>query len=242
MLKPKKSLSQNFLKDKNICKKIIDVSLIKNRTVIEVGPGKGFLTDFIIDAKPKKLLLIEKDIELFKKLKLKYKYNKNITLFNQDILSFNFEQFDKINIISNLPYNITSKFIFYCIKNYKFINSMTLMIQKEVANKIDIKKSKVNKYNFLINLYTNYKKCFDVSKNVFKPIPKVDSSVLTFNFKKYKLDLNKTLKFVNIIFKNKRKKIKNNICSDLLIKTKIDVNKRVEELRYEELIKIYYLF
>ena len=111
---PKKSLGQNFLIDHNIAKKIASiVSSYTNYNVIEVGPGNGFLTDYIIKKNPKKLILIEKDYKLYLKLKEKYKDNKKINIYNVDALTTKI--YDKINkpkiIISNLPYNISIKYL-----------------------------------------------------------------------------------------------------------------------------------
>ena len=102
---PKKSLGQNFLIDKNIVDKIVSLVKLNDRHVIEIGPGKGALTDEILKKDPKSLILIEKDNNLFKKLKKKYSKNKRITIFNSDILKFNLEKICKKNsvIFGNLP-------------------------------------------------------------------------------------------------------------------------------------------
>jgi len=110
LIKPKKSLGQNFLQDKNIIKKIINLTPINNENIIEIGPGLGSLTDRIIELKPKSLLLIEKDRELCDILKKKYD-DKNITIVNNDALKFDYSKFKSTKIISNLPYNISSKFL-----------------------------------------------------------------------------------------------------------------------------------
>ena len=113
MLKPKKSLGQNFLIDKNICRKIANLTQIKNNDIVEIGPGTGLLTDEIIKYKPKNLLLIEKDYSLILNLKEKYREHKNIEIINDDILNFTFtKKKEKIKIISNLPYNISTQIIF----------------------------------------------------------------------------------------------------------------------------------
>jgi len=111
LLVPKKSLGQNFLVDKNICKKISKLTNIKNKTVIEIGAGTGLLTDFLILQKPRNLILIEKDNDLFKLLSKKYKLNKNISIFNLDALEFMYEKYKSLIIISNMPYNLSTKLI-----------------------------------------------------------------------------------------------------------------------------------
>ena len=89
MRRPKKSLSQNFIKDKNICNKILRNIDVNNKIILEIGPGYGFLTDIILDKKPKKIYLIEKDNELSKYLIKKYVNNKIVEIINTDILNFN---------------------------------------------------------------------------------------------------------------------------------------------------------
>ena len=120
-MNPKKSLSQNFLTDKNICKKIISKTNIRNKVVIEIGPGRGSLTEIIVSKKPKKLYLIEKDDILSEELRNKYKNNSKICIYNQDILDFNFSKLKDINVISNLPYNISSKFLLKIIVKFTYI-------------------------------------------------------------------------------------------------------------------------
>ena len=113
MVYAKKSLGQNYLVDKNIIKKIVKLKNIHNKNILEIGPGKGALTNEILENKPKSLILIEKDNLLFKELKFKYKNNSKITIFNKDILKFDFEKKLKVNsiIFGNLPYNISSQIL-----------------------------------------------------------------------------------------------------------------------------------
>ena len=144
MIIPKKSLGQNFLIDKNIIKKITDQTNIKNQNIVEIGPGLGNLTDFIITKKPKSLILIEKDLTLFNYLKKKYKDQKNIQIINADVLKYNFSKLNNIKIISNLPYNISTKIIIKLIFYNKNIMNMIFMIQKELAEKFDYNKCKMN--------------------------------------------------------------------------------------------------
>ena len=239
MASPKKSLSQNFLKDKNISNKIVNLTNIKNRLILEIGPGYGFLTDNILEKKPKKILLIEKDWKLKEKLYEKYKKNKRIEIIGEDILNSNFKNFKNIIVISNLPYNISAKIILHLFSFHKNINEMIFMIQKEMSLKFDYNLPKMNKYKFLTKIISNYSRCFDVSSKVFFPQPKVQSTIVKFEFKKKNIDLKKANEFSKLIFKNVRKKIYNNI------KLKLDsklLNKRVSELNIDELLNIYNFF
>jgi len=239
-MNPKKSLSQNFLTDKNICKKIISKTNVRNKVVIEIGPGKGSLTEIIVSQKPKKLYLIEKDDILSEELKKKYKYYSKIYIYNKDILDFDLSKLKDIIIISNLPYNVSTKIILYLFNYNNNINEMILMLQKEVALKFDYSEPKMNKYKLYTKITSIFYKCFDVSPNVFIPKPKVNSSVVKFKFKKGKNDLIKLDKFSKIIFNNMRKKINNKINFD--VNNDNILNKRVDQLTIDELLYIYYFF
>ena len=210
MLKPKKSLGQNFLIDKNICRKIVNLTQIKNNDIVEIGPGTGLLTDEIIKHEPKNLLLIEKDYSLILNLKEKYREHKNIEIINDDILNFTFtKKKEKIKIISNLPYNISTQIIFNLLSQKNTFSEMILMIQKEVAEKMSVnKQKKMNRLNLLIEVFSKYNIEFNVSNNCFFPKPKVMSSVIRITPKNsINIDINKFEIFTRNIFKHKRKKI-----------------------------------
>ena len=237
MIKAKKSLSQNFLKDKNISKKITNLAKLKNNTVLEIGPGYGFMTDSILVNKPKKLYIIEKDKNLITFLKKKYSDNKKIVIIEGDILKLNLNKFKDLIIISNLPYNISTKVILYLFTFNKNILEMVFMIQKEVAEKFDYNINNMNKYKFLTRIMTFYLRHFEVSPKVFFPQPKVKSTVVKFEFKNNNVDINRANNFSDIIFKNVRKKIYKNL---KIKKTEnIILNKRVNELTIDELLWIY---
>ena len=162
IIKAKKSLGQNFLKDKNVLKKIADISLLDNTTeLIEIGPGTGNLTDYLIKKNPKKIFLIEKDEKLSEYLKNKF-FDK-IKVINKDILKFfDYKIFSKNTIvIGNLPYNISSqilvKFILDNNFNYK---ALIFMFQKEMADRI---LARVNSKNYgRLSILSNWK--FDIKK------------------------------------------------------------------------------
>ncbi len=228
----KKSLGQNFLKDKNIIKKIVNIINIKNRNIVEIGPGNGALTDEILKSKPKSLILIEKDYNLFKELKSKYKNINFIDIYCTDFLKFNLENYIKKNsvIFGNLPYNVSSQIH---VKLLKFKNwppeysDLILMFQKELGDKIIAKfpSSNYGRISILSNMLLDYKKKFLVSPNCFKPKPKVNSLVIHFKPRIKKLsnlkNINNLEKVTNILFSNKRKMINKNI-KKLLNTTEID--------------------
>ena len=242
MFIPKKSLGQNFLLDKNICRKIVKLSNIENKEIIEIGPGTGQITDQILLLKPKKITLIEKDIKLYNLLNEKYKKKNNVIIFNYDALNFDYKKFSNIILYSNLPYNITSKMIMNLLKYENTFEEIILMVQKEFANKINYKKNiKNNKLKFLIESKNKFIFEFNISNKVFYPKPKVDSSIIRLipknnnNLEFIKLNL-----FANNIFKFKRKKI-SNILRNIEIKKNLIhlLNYRSEDISTKNLLKLF---
>ena len=214
----KKSLGQNFLKDPNIIKKIINLKDIKNKSVVEIGPGDGSLTEQILKKNPNSLIVIEKDNNLLEILKDKYKKNKSINFYNDDILKINLEKIIKKDsiIFGNLPYNISSQILVKLIKFKKWppkFDDLILMFQKEVAEKI------LGKSYGRLSIIANYRlknlDKFDVSANCFFPKPKVTSTVVHMvpvKKVKYKINDIKNLEYItNIFFSNKRKMINKQI-------------------------------
>ena len=218
----KKSLGQNFLIDLNIIKKITNQVEIKNNNILEIGPGKGALTNQILKKKPKSLILIEKDNVLYDELRFKYKSYKNIKIYNKDILKCNVEKILKKNtiIFGNLPYNISSQIL---IKILRFklwppkYSALIFMFQKEMADRI-IGKFNTSKYGRL-SIITNYKlkifNKFNISPNCFSPKPKVISTVLYLEPNKRIYGRIKNIKnlekITQIFFSNKRKMINKSI-------------------------------
>jgi 16S rRNA (adenine1518-N6/adenine1519-N6)-dimethyltransferase len=254
---PKKSLGQNFLIDKNIIKKIINLSNIQNRHVIEIGPGNGELTDEIIKNKPKSITLIEKDFDLTKRLKKKYSENQNLIIFNDDILKFNLEKIIKKEsmIIGNLPYNISSQILVKIIKFKKWppnFFDLIFMFQKELGEKIIglYQTPDYSRISILANSRLKVIKKFFVSPNCFRPIPKITSMVIHFKPKLTLLSTKNILKLeeiTKIFFSNKRKMINKNIKKLLTQKqikslNQLNLKSRPSELKPEMYYKIAKLY
>ena len=210
MSSPKKSLGQNFLIDKNIIKKILNIIEIKNKNIIEIGPGRGALTDEILKEKPKSLILIEKDFEFARLLKLKYLNDDIVKIYNNDILKIPIERKIKENsiIFGNLPYNISSQILVKILKFKKWppnFNNLIFMFQKELGEKI-IAQHETPHYgrlSILTYLRLQIIKKFLVSPNCFSPKPKVMSMVIHFRPKKmiFNLkDISKLEKVTNVFF------------------------------------------
>ena len=238
---PKKSLGQNFLIDNNVIGKILNLFSVKNKDIIEIGPGHGSLTDEIIKLKPKSLCIIEKDRVLSNRLKIKYKNNKEVKVYNNDILYFPMEKILKKNsvIIGNLPYNISSQILVKILRLKKWppkYSDIIFMFQKEVGEKIISKfpSKKYGRLSILANLKLEEIKNFLVSPNCFIPKPKIFSMVIHFKPKSkilYKIKNIKNLeKITNLIFANKRKminKILKNIFNDNSSLNKLKINTKL---------------
>ncbi len=248
----KKSLGQNFLVDKNIVRKIVSLTKIKNKNVVEIGPGTGALTNEIIKKDPKSLLLIEKDINLSEELKKKYSKNKKIKIFCEDILNFNIEKVilkDSI-IFGNLPYNISSQILVKILKFKKWppkFKDIVFMFQKELGEKILGKFSSSNygRLSILVNFRLKSVNKFLISPNCFFPKPKINSMVIHFQpklFKGFKIKkINNLEKVTNILFSNKRKMINKNIKKILNEKNLKNLNELNLNLRPTEINeKLYY--
>ena len=216
-IRPKKSLGQNFLLDKNIIKLIVEIGDLKNNTsVIEIGPGTGNLTEFILKKKPKKIILIEKDHNLINSLKKRF--NKKITIINKDILNFdlNYSTKEKFVIFGNLPYNISTEILTrWIIDNNKFNSSekLVFMFQKEVADRIVAKTNSKNygRLAIISNWRFEVKKELNVNSNSFFPKPKVHSTLLSFlpKEKYFEIKNPKNLEKISKIFFNQRRKMIN---------------------------------
>ena len=235
----KKRYGQNFLIDQNILNKITNLINSENLNILEIGPGNGKLTDGIILKKPSMLTLIEIDSDLIKYLSQKYLFNNKVNLINADILDYEFKDYYQL-IISNLPYNISSQILVKLSTMSKQPDTLILMFQKEFALRLLDKK--LNSINSLIKCFYTIKLNFNVSKNCYRPIPKVDSSVLTFNKLKKKIikinEINKFIIFKRNLFSHKRKSLKN-LLKKYDLKDEFDLNLRVEDLNLDELVKIF---
>ena len=254
--KAKKSLGQNFLIDKNIINKIINIGNInKSKIIVEIGAGYGNLTTAITVAKPKRIFAIEKDKKLFSFLNDKFGNYKNIKIINDDILNLIGKKNLGKNVIvfGNLPYNISTQILASLIMLKKWppwYEVLILMFQKEVADRIVAKPGtkQYGRLSILSNWRLEIKKHFDVSKNSFFPKPKVDSTLLSFKPKKNNLfDLKnpKSLEIVTrVLFSNRRKMINKNFKKlfnqnmSISKNLNLDLSARPEELNYETYYKI----
>ena len=247
MKKAKKSLGQNFLIDENILDIITNVTQIQNKNILEVGPGTGNLTSFILKKKPKNFYVIEKDNDLSKELEKKF--GNQIKIINKDVLQVDESSIfsEKVTVFGNLPYNISTEIITRWIINLKdnfWFDHLVLMFQKEVANRIvaDFNTSDYGRLSILANWKLNIKKICDIKANSFSPKPKIESSLLFFSPKKtfFNIKNPKNLEMITrIFFNHRRKMIKKpfnklfNGDMNIIDKLKIDLNLRPQNLNFE---------
>ena len=244
-IKAKKSLGQNFLIDKNIIKSIVNVGDVKkNNVILEVGPGTGNLTEYILKKNPKKIFVIEKDSNLVNLLN--GKFSDKINILNKDVLKFDLNNIskEKIIIFGNLPYNISTKILTQWIttpEKFKCYKKLILMFQKEVADRILAKTNSRNygRLSIISNWRLNIKKEFNISPQCFFPKPKVDSTLLSFVPKKefyYIKNPENLEKITRIFFNQRRKMIKNPLKQifknpeKVAVNFKLDLNLRPQNL------------
>ena len=243
----KKKYGQNFLQDKNIIEKIVNVaSPCSNDLIIEIGPGSGALTEILTKYSP--TISYEIDTDLKELLNDKFGNNPNSKIIFDDFLNRNVKEdikefnYNKLYVIANLPYYITTPIIEKIINEKLDIEKMVIMVQKEVGDRFS-SKPKTKDYSSItiyLNYYYDIKKEFIVSKNVFYPKPNVDSMVISLSKKVNRIkadDEEKFLKLVRDSFRFKRKTLKNNLNDYDWERIKLFLNeKNINELvRAEEL-------
>ena len=242
----KKNLGQHFLKDQNIVDKLVRyINPSQNDEIIEIGPGEGIMTKSIIK-KVRKMILIEKDIDLIENLKNNFsEYNSSI--INIDFLKYNLDGLNKpMRIIGNLPYNISTEVIFKMCNCNKVID-MHFMLQKEVVDRIVAESnSKIyGRLSIMAQAYFNVKKLFDISENVFSPRPKVKSSFVRLFRRQYpfydKVHENIFYDIVKSAFEGRRKMIKTSLKSFLNANDFCAMNLK-PDLRAENLTVNDYMF
>jgi len=244
----KKKFGQNFLKDAAIIHSIIQsINPLPNDLLIEIGPGLGALTKPLLE-KTNRLLAIELDRDIVSWMENEYS-KKNITIFNEDVLNFNFNQFDqKIRIVGNLPYNISTPILFKCIDNILNIKDLHFMLQKEVVDRmIAIPSSpEYGRLSVMLQYYFAMEHLVDVPKESFEPEPKVESSfVRLIPYEQYPFIANNIEQFARIVkeaFSQRRKTIRNTLKSFIsendFEKIGINPQLRAENLSVSDFVKI----
>ena len=253
---PKKSLGQNFLQDENIARKIVDsLNLEHQDTVIEIGPGYGVLTKLILP-EVQHYIGVELDDHLARYLQKKFEGEPGFTLIHADFLELELFRFQSIKtpvkVAGNIPYHITSPVIFKIIEHRHHFQTMTLMVQREVARRI-VARHGTKDYGILSVLsqtFSKPKSLFNVSKHVFSPKPKVESAVVQWNFTdsfdSIVDDEKSYMRMVKVIFGQRRKILRNSL---KLFRTPLPENRlsenllksRPEDLSINELVILWQL-
>ena len=248
-----KNFGQNFLTDRNILEKIVEVSAIdKDYGVIEIGPGFGVLTKFLLE-KAGKVVSIEIDTRLKEVLDYTLSGYDNFEFVQSDALKIDLKKLieekftqKKIVVVANLPHYVTTPIITKLLESNLDLESITIMVQKEVAQRLVA--DETSKDNSSISLFVKYYAdaniAFNVSRNVFVPAPNVDSAVVNLKLKKDRFEYEKTMfKLIKNGFENRRKTILNSFCKsgiekdkiiEVLDKLNIDTRTRAEKLSLED--------
>jgi 16S rRNA (adenine1518-N6/adenine1519-N6)-dimethyltransferase len=243
-IKPNKKLGQNFLINKYTINTLMEILAVsEDDYVVEIGPGKGALTEHLIK-KTKNYIGIEKD-----KILCEYlleKFQNNIDIRNEDILKTNFNSLHKKNfkVIGNIPYNISTKILLMCMEQRNKINEIYLMMQKEFVERVIANNNNKNygRLSIIMQLYFETQKYIDINPSDFYPEPKVYSSFMSLRPRKKILinefETDDFLNFVKKIFQSRRKKIRN--CLNVNYKDLYgNINKRAEELSIPEMIELF---
>ena len=251
-IKAKKSLGQNFLIDRAVLEEIVSIVDITDKEILEIGPGSGNLTNYILKKNPKKTYVVEKDDDLA--FLLNEKFENKIKIINKDILKVDEDKISnqKLIVFGNLPYNISteilSKWIMNIGTNFWFEN-LILMFQKEVADRIiaNYNNSKYGRLSILTNWKLNVKKIIDIKPKSFSPRPKIDSSLLLFTPKEKIFELKdaKNLEMITRIFFSQRRKMLKKPFNQIFTNAKevakkfnVDLNLRPQNLKPETYFKL----
>lgn len=260
-IKADKSLGQNFLIDDEAVTGIIEAaSISKDDLVIEIGPGLGTLTKELL-ARAGKVICIELDKRMIEILKDRFAMYENFKIINDDVLKVNLheliekEKLVNTKIVANLPYYITTPIIMKLLEERLDIETITVMIQKEVADRLVTKPGTgdTGAITYAINYYTNPKRVLEVQNTSFIPAPKVNSSVIQLEvLHEPKVKVENEAKLFDVIktaFMQKRKTLVNALTNSgkygskeqiekALIELNIDLRIRPEKLTLEEFTKL----
>jgi len=236
----KKSLGQNFLNDQNILRKEVAIAEVTGKTVLEIGPGDGRLTEKILDANPEKLIAVEKDHELAKMLKEKFKGDERVEIIEADFLEFEPETGNKAKkydvIIGNIPYYISSQIIFR-LKDFAFGRAV-MIIQKEFAEKMIAKPNDSNygRLSVTAQLAFTVQLIQKVPKHLFTPAPKVDSAMIM--LRKNMVTTEKDEEIIRILFQHKNQSVKKALGHEGKVAPEKFAGRRVRTLTKEECLEI----
>lgn len=249
-VKPLKRFGQNYLTDKNILNKIADeIAPEEEDNLIEIGPGMGALTALLY-GKTKNFTAVEIDKRVTEELKEKFP---EINLISQDFMEVDLKELysisnRKIRVAGNIPYYLTSPILFKLMENHKIVKDAVLMVQHEVAQRINAGRG-TKDYGILavlLQFFCDVKYCFKVSPNVFYPKPKVSSAVIHLYFKEINISDEEKIYFIKTVkaaFGHRRKTLKNSLSSGIFAGvdfsgSTLDLSKRAEQLSIDDFLNL----
>ncbi|MFA5033991.1 MAG: 16S rRNA (adenine(1518)-N(6)/adenine(1519)-N(6))-dimethyltransferase RsmA [bacterium] len=250
-LSPNKSLGQSFLNDENIVHKFIkSANISKEDIVLEIGPGLGVFTKILCE-KAKKVVAIEKDKILFDFLVKEFYDIKNKVFLNKDVLCLELKTLGdlsgKVKLVSNVPFSITSDFLYWFLNNRDYIERSLIILQKEVVDKINAKVgSKLyGAISVFFQYYMEIVPLFKISGRAFFPATKVVAEVVSITPKKIMstetisiVNEKKFFNMVKAVFSHRRKQLKNSLSLKVDKLGSIDLNRRPETLDYKEFLEL----
>lgn len=242
-IQPKKRLSQSFLQSRGMAKKIVDaLCLSKKDTVLEVGPGTGVLTEFLVE-KAKRVIVVEKDERMVEVIKEKFKNVRNIVIWEGDILEQDIENLlegKRLKLISNLPYSISKRFLYLLLENKTSFSCAVLTLQREVAQRMtgQLDKKLYGTLSIMYHCFSDTEVLFPIPPSFFYPRPKVSSLVVRIQFldtPRYPIDdYNSFFSFVKTCFISRRKMLRKTIGLSGALG-----EKRPEDLTPEEFVHLW---
>lgn len=254
---PKKSMSQNFLIDGNITRKIVKAAEVtQGDVVLEIGSGPGSLTEELL-LKGATVIAVEKDTKLATALRRLDPSGKRLTIFNDDILKWNLEQElpkflkegQKAKVIANLPYHITTPILTYLAPQNKWISDIVVMVQEEVGRRFtaEVNTNEYGSITLFLNFWSSPKYEFKVGRNCFYPAPKVDSCIISFKLHPGApgIDPDKFFEVTRRGFEQRRKMLRSSLrelcpnIAEALAAAGLPETSRPEELGLEDFVKVY---
>ncbi len=256
-------IGQNFLVNRNVAEKIVKRFLPVEGNILEIGPGKGILTDLLLkycqDDKKNKITAVELDVSLYYKLKDKFAGNAEIIqILNRDILKVDLSRIfpcedEKVNVIGNVPYYISKELMDWTIAFHRNIRKGMFMMQKEFVDKLASSPGSkdYNAQSVMFNGLFRLEKCFDVQPGSFSPQPRIKSTVFLFEPGVLewvdKIDIHEFYRFLHICFLNRRKTLLNNLSAlpgaerfgESFEKHGINPKARAEQLTIKDFLKIF---
>ncbi len=246
----KKYLGQNFLYDPSILNRIVQAANISSEdTVVEIGPGPGRLTRILAE-RAKRVIGIEVDRELYEKLKVELGHYKNVELVCGNALEYPYEELSEFKVVANIPYYITTPIIFRLLESRKNLKSMTLTVQKEVAERIVARPGgkDYGVLSIMVQYYAIPSLKFIIPRGAFRPVPKVDSAVVYFEMRESPAvsvkDEKLFFRIVKTAFTQRRKTLANSLkplygdIKDKIIAAGIDPMRRPGTLSIEEFARL----